>query len=90
VPPGRIGDEVAFETKVAMAKAMVRRAITDNLPVGNRGCRPRFQQGLAELERADVFPAMATTRHDTVVTRWAMDHPGMYKLLTRRSATACP
>ncbi|MEV7254150.1 IS701 family transposase, partial [Streptomyces cyaneofuscatus] len=28
-----------------------------------------------ELERADVFHVMATTRHDTVVTRWAMDHP---------------
>lgn len=24
---------------------------------------------------ADVFHVMATTRHDTVVTRWAIDHP---------------
>lgn len=28
-----------------------------------------------ELEQADVFHIMATTRHDTVVTRWAIDHP---------------
>ena len=28
-----------------------------------------------ELEQADVFHVMATTRHDTVVTRWAIDHP---------------
>lgn len=29
----------------------------------------------SELEQADVFHVMATTRHDTVVTRWATDHP---------------
>jgi SRSO17 transposase len=29
-----IGDEVAFETKVAMAKAMIRRAIADEMPFG--------------------------------------------------------
>lgn len=29
----------------------------------------------SELEQADVFHVMATTRHDTVVTRWAIDHP---------------
>jgi hypothetical protein len=28
-----------------------------------------------ELEQADVFHVMATTRHDTVVTRWSIDHP---------------
>ncbi|GCB48607.1 transposase [Streptomyces sp. NL15-2K] len=28
-----------------------------------------------ELEQADVFHVMATTRHDTVVIRWALDHP---------------
>ncbi|WP_436846822.1 hypothetical protein [Streptomyces litmocidini] len=28
-----------------------------------------------ELEEADVFHVMATTRHDTVVTRWVLDHP---------------
>lgn len=29
-----IGDEVASETKVAMAKAMVRKAVTDRIPIG--------------------------------------------------------
>uniref|UniRef100_UPI00359F4B5E hypothetical protein n=1 Tax=Streptomyces lunaelactis TaxID=1535768 RepID=UPI00359F4B5E len=28
-----------------------------------------------ELEQADVFHVMATNRHDTVVTRWSIDHP---------------
>jgi SRSO17 transposase len=28
-----------------------------------------------ELEQADVFHVMATSRHDTVVTRWSIDHP---------------
>jgi hypothetical protein len=28
-----------------------------------------------ELEQADIFHVMATTRHDTVVTRIAIDHP---------------
>jgi hypothetical protein len=28
-----------------------------------------------ELRQADVFHVMATTRHDTVVTRWSLDHP---------------
>ncbi len=28
-----------------------------------------------ELERADAFHVVATARRDTVVTRWALDHP---------------
>ncbi|MET7685971.1 hypothetical protein [Streptomyces sp. NPDC005423] len=28
-----------------------------------------------ELEQAEIFHVMATPRHDTVVTRWALDHP---------------
>jgi RNase P subunit RPR2 len=28
----------------------------------------------SELEQADVFHVMATTRHDAVVTRWVIDH----------------
>lgn len=67
-----------IETKVAMAKAMVRRALADKIPfrwvtaVAAYG----FSKGWrSELERADFFRVMATTRHDTVVTRWAIDHP---------------
>ncbi|MFF2658511.1 IS701 family transposase [Kitasatospora sp. NPDC058032] len=68
-----IGDEVEFATKHQIA----RRAIDDGIPFrwmtadagyGNsKGWR-------TELEQADVFHVVATTRHDTVVTRWAMDH----------------
>ncbi len=49
-----IGDEVAFETKVAMAKAMVRRAIADKIPFRwVTGCRLRVQQRLAVGAGAD-------------------------------------
>lgn len=73
-----IDDEVAFETKVAMGKAMVRRAIADKIPFRwvTADAAYGFSKGWrSELERADVFHVMATTRHDTVVTRWAIDHP---------------
>ncbi|GGL84207.1 hypothetical protein GCM10010095_81220 [Streptomyces anthocyanicus] len=73
-----IGDGVAFETKVAMAKAMVRRAIADKIPFRwvTADAAYGFSKGWrSELEWADVFHVMATTRHDTVVTRWAIDHP---------------
>lgn len=73
-----IGDDVAFETKVAMARAMVRRAIADKVPFRwvTADAAYGFSKGWrSELERADVFHVMATTRHDTVVTRWAIDHP---------------
>jgi SRSO17 transposase len=73
-----INDDVAFETKVAMAKAMVRRAIADKIPFRwvTADAAYGFSKGWrSELERADVFHVMATTRHDTVVTRWAIDHP---------------
>ncbi|WP_380282573.1 IS701 family transposase [Kitasatospora purpeofusca] len=72
-----IGDEVEFATKHQIARRMVRRAIDDGIPFrwvtadagyGNsKGWR-------TELEQADVFHVVATTRHDTVVTRRAMDH----------------
>ncbi|BCK66467.1 hypothetical protein Srufu_004200 [Streptomyces libani subsp. rufus] len=73
-----IADEVSFATKVAMAKEMVRRAITDKIPFrwvtadAGYGYSKRWR---FELEQADVFHVMATTRHDTVVTRHAIDHP---------------
>jgi hypothetical protein len=61
-----------------MAKAMVRRAIAGRVPFGwvmaDAACG--FSKGWRhELEQADVFHVMATTRHDTVVTRWSIDHP---------------
>ena len=51
-----IEDEVAFETKVAMAKAMVRRAITDKIPFRwvTADAAYGFSKGWrSELERAD-------------------------------------
>lgn len=67
-----IDDTVVFETKVAMAPA-----IEEEIPFGvtadaGYGYSKSWR---TELERADVFHVMATTRHDTVVTRWARDHP---------------
>lgn len=73
-----IDDEVGFETKVVMAKKMVRRAIADKIPFRwvTADAAYGFSKGWRhELEQADVFHVMATTRHDTVVTRWALDHP---------------
>ena len=73
-----IDDHVAFETKVAMAKAMVRRAIADKVPFSwvTADAAYGYSKGWRfELEQADVFHVMATTRHDTVVTRWSIDHP---------------
>ncbi|MFB7025727.1 IS701 family transposase, partial [Streptomyces sp. NPDC056295] len=73
-----IDDTVVFETKVAMARAMVRRAIEEKIPFGWVTADAGYgysKSWRSELERADVFHVMATTRHDTVVTRWAMDHP---------------
>ncbi len=73
-----IGDAVVFETKVAMARAMVRRVIEEEIPfrwVTADAGYGYSKSWRTELERADVFHVMATTRHDTVVTRWAMDHP---------------
>lgn len=57
---------------------MVRRAVADNIPFRwlTADAAYGFSKGWrSELERADVFHVMATTRHDTVVTRWAIDHP---------------
>ncbi|CAL9662453.1 hypothetical protein SUDANB126_07070 [Streptomyces sp. enrichment culture] len=73
-----IDDSIAFATKVAMAKAMVRRAIAGKVPFGwvRADAAYGFSKGRrSELEQVDVFRVMATTRHDTVVTRWALDHP---------------
>ncbi|WP_189716589.1 IS701 family transposase, partial [Streptomyces chryseus] len=73
-----IDDAVGFETKVVMAKTMVRRAIADRIPFRwvSADAAYGFSKGWrSELEQADVFHVMATTRHDTVVTRWAVDHP---------------
>jgi FOG: Transposase len=63
-----IDDSVAFETKVAMAKAMVRKAIADRIPFAwvTADAAYGFSKGWRfELEQADVFHVMATTRHDT-------------------------
>ncbi|MFJ4671534.1 IS701 family transposase [Kitasatospora purpeofusca] len=72
-----IGDEVEFVTKVQLARAMVRRAIDDRIPfrwvTADAGYGYSKSWGF-ELEQADVFHVVATTRHDTVVTWQAMDH----------------
>ncbi|MET8576565.1 IS701 family transposase [Streptomyces sp. NPDC005012] len=73
-----VEDAIGFATKVAIAREMVRRAITEKIP-----CRwvtadagyGYSKSWRTELEQADIFHVMATTRHDTVVTRWALDHP---------------
>ncbi|KIQ64612.1 endonuclease DDE [Kitasatospora griseola] len=73
-----IGDEVEFATKVQLAKAMVRRAIDDGIPFRwvTADAGYGYSKGWRyELEQADVFHVVATTRHDTVVTRRALDHP---------------
>lgn len=73
-----IDDTVGFATKVAMAKAMVRRAIAEKIPFKwvAADADYGFSKGWRfELEHADVFHVMTTTRHDTVFTRWAPDHP---------------
>ncbi len=73
-----IGNEVVFEMKVTMAKAMVRKAIADRIPFTwvTADAAYGFSKGWrSEFEQADIFHVMATTRHDTGVTRWALDHP---------------
>ncbi|GAA4995219.1 IS701 family transposase [Yinghuangia aomiensis] len=75
---GGIGDGTGFETKTSIARAMVARAIDDGIPFRwvTADAGYGYSKGWrSELERADVFHVMATTRHDTVVTRWAVDHP---------------
>ncbi|MFE3739249.1 IS701 family transposase [Streptomyces sp. NPDC059134] len=73
-----ISDDTLFQTKLALARAMVWRAITDGVPFlwvtadADYGFSRSWR---LELEEADVFHIMATTRHETVVTRWAVDHP---------------
>jgi SRSO17 transposase len=67
-----IDDTVVFATKVAMAKAMIRKAIADRIPFQwvTADAAYGYSKGWRfELEQADVFHVMATTRHDTVVTR---------------------
>ncbi|MFD4588952.1 IS701 family transposase [Streptomyces sp. NPDC058434] len=73
-----IDDSTGFATKVEMAKAMVRRAIAERIPFRwvTGDAAYGFSKGWRhELEQADIFHVMATTRHDTVVTRFAIDHP---------------
>ncbi|MFD7736657.1 IS701 family transposase [Kitasatospora phosalacinea] len=73
-----IGDEVEFATKVQLARAMVRRAIDDKIPFRwvTADAGYGYSKGWrTELEQADIFHVVATTRHDTVVTRRALDHP---------------
>ncbi|WP_380282866.1 IS701 family transposase [Kitasatospora purpeofusca] len=73
-----IGSEVEFSTKVQLARAMIRRAIDDGIPFRwvTADAGYGYSKGWRyELEQADVFHVVATTRHDTVVTRKALDHP---------------
>ena len=73
-----IDDSVAFETKVAMAKAMVRRALAEKIPFGWVTADVAYgfsKAGASSWSSRNVFHVMATTRHDTVVTRWSIDHP---------------
>ncbi|MFE2587327.1 hypothetical protein ACFXGE_46390, partial [Streptomyces sp. NPDC059378] len=52
--------------------------IADRIPFGwvTADAAYGFSKGWrTELERTDVFHVMATTRHDTVVIRWALDRP---------------
>lgn len=61
-----------------MARAMVRRALTDKIPFRwvTADAGYGYSKGWRfELEQADIFHVMATTRHDTVVTSFALDHP---------------
>jgi hypothetical protein len=50
----------------------------DGQPGAVQAGRTSVDDWRSELERADVFHVMATTRHDTVVTHWALDHPVHY------------
>ncbi|MFF0391767.1 IS701 family transposase [Kitasatospora sp. NPDC004615] len=71
-----IGDEVEFATKVQLARAMVRRAIDEEIPFRwvTADAGYGYSKGWrTELEQADVFHVVATTSHDTVVTRRALD-----------------
>ena len=73
-----IGDDIEFVTKVQMGKAMVVRAIEDKIPFRwvTADAGYGYSKGWRyELEQADIFHVMATTSHDTVVTRQALDHP---------------
>jgi SRSO17 transposase len=73
-----VEDAIGFATKVAIAREMVRRAITEKIPfrwVTADAGYGYSKSWRTELEQADIFHVMATTRHDTVVTRWALDHP---------------
>jgi SRSO17 transposase len=61
-----------------MAKTMVRRAIAGRVPFQwvTADAVYGFSKGWRhELEQADVFHVRATTRSDTVVTRWSIGHP---------------
>jgi SRSO17 transposase len=61
-----------FDTKVAMAKAMIRRAIAEKIPFNSVTADAAYGFSSSwrfELEQADGFHVMATTRHDTVVSR---------------------
>lgn len=85
-----IDDTVGFDTKVVMAKKMVRRTIADKIPFRwvTADAAYGFSKGWrSELEQADVFHVIATTRHDTVVTRWALDVRAAISTTIERSRT---
>lgn len=54
---------------------LVRRAIEGKVPFGWVTADAGYGYAKSrrpELERADAFHVLAATRHDTVVTRWAV------------------
>ncbi|MGW6413024.1 IS701 family transposase, partial [Streptomyces vinaceus] len=90
-----IEDTTVFETKAVIAKAMVRRAIAERIPFRwvTADAAYGYSKGWrTELERADVFHVIATTWHDTAVTRWDIDHPvhDLFNGLPGRSGSAAP
>lgn len=73
-----IGDEAEFATKVQLARTMVRRAADDKIPFRRVTADAGYGYNKSrrhELKQADIFHVVATTRHDTPVTRQALDHP---------------
>lgn len=77
---GGLGDEVAFESKVAMAKAMVRRAVADRIPLRwviadaahgfSKGWRSEY-----DWARVDVRPWHRPDRRHWVIARRSVARP---------------
>ncbi|SCK52026.1 DDE superfamily endonuclease [Streptomyces sp. LamerLS-316] len=73
-----IDDKVVFETKWSPPKRWSAGRSSAGPPSGRVAADAAYGYSdgwRTEFGRADSFHVVATTRHDTVVTRWAMDHP---------------